>query len=93
MVHEPEIDLTRGRGLDDGRVLLVLLRVVGGEVEEPLPRRLVSLGEPHRRDERLERRVRRGDAYPSFPPRVREREDRIRDLVLGEGIGVVDEDA
>ncbi len=93
MVHETEIDLACCRGLDDRRVLLVLLRVVLPQVEEPLTCRVVTGGEAHGGHERLERRIRGSDSDSSLPLRLSQLEDGVGNLVLRERLGVVDDDA
>ena len=92
VVDQAELRLAGVDGIDDQAVLLIGLHVVRDEGLEPGLRRLVTLRLAHRRDEGLERGVRRGDGDLALPRRVRQVEHRLRHLVGGHLLGVVDDD-
>ena len=92
VVDEADVDLAAADGGDDGAVVGERHGVVGGDPLQPLGRRLVAELEAHRRDEVLERGVRRGDADAPRPLFAGQVEDARRQLVLRDDLGIEGED-
>ena len=93
VVDQAGIDLAAADGGDDGPVVGERHGVVVGDPLQPLARRLVAQLEAHRRDEVLERCVRRGDAEAPRPLLAGQVEDARRQLLLRDDLGVEGEDA
>ncbi len=93
VVDEADLDLTAADCGDDGIVVRIRNRVEVVEVVQPLRGDLLAFGEPHRRDEVLERAVPARDTDLALPALVDQVEDGVGQLGGIDEVGVVHQHA